>query len=174
MLEAEPWKKVEPWNTRIQQESIPPSHTPRLPSRQHPQPLPCKRNGHGKQLAPAPPSLQSPRTARLTQTMHIHGARWGGMQKQYHQTNLWIRQLPMLLITLSPISTTTMDDRRFMMKTGKLSVPSTFLPQTYRYTVPTTTVTETPTLFTFQRHTTQTSFCEAGRSVGCLFLRFHR
>lgn len=80
----------------------------------------------------------------------------------------------MLLITLSPISTTTMDDRRFLMETGKLSVPSTFLPQTYRYTVPTTTVTETPTLFTFQRHTTQTSFCEAGRSVGCLFLRFHR
>lgn len=55
------------------------------------------------------------------------------------------------------------------------SVPSTLLPQTYRYTVPTTTVTETPTLFTFQRHTTQTSSARAvGRSVGCLFLRFHR
>lgn len=77
-----------------------------------------------------------------------------------------------------------MDDRRFLKRTGKRgtvhpfalnSVPSTLLPQTYRYTVPTTTVTETPTLFTFQRHTTQTSSARAvSRSVGCLFLRFHR
>lgn len=52
MLEAEPWKEVEAWNTRIQQESI-------HPSPQYSQPI--------------DPSLQFPRTTRLIQTMHIHG-----------------------------------------------------------------------------------------------------
>lgn len=153
--------------------SMPPSPL-RLPSPQYSQTLVCQRNGHeGTQpinlhqpppfVAVSPHNTSDPnpahpwsKTERNAEIIPPSKSLDSTIANATHS----LPPCPQRPWTRAPVSD----------ENGQTRYHPPFLPQTYRYTVPTTTVTETPTLFTFQRHTTQTSFARpVGRSVACLY-----